>query len=597
MKHSIKYSIKSQITAVTVTITLFITILMASVFYFTFQSLLQKSLIQSAQFSLRQALTPVTNNLESMMNLSTWANTNMKILSYFSGTDKDNSGKLDAYNRLDEEYKNHKSSDYISRIIISDYEGHFIQEVRTVMDTSAQDAQIAAALPCFDTLLSAPSFEWVGIIDDPHSNVEGRQVIPLVRPLYSTYSSKVIGWTYLAISSSLITDALKDYPLQEDSSLYLTVGEKTYLIKGTALTELSPSYQIITSGDNSYLIENEQGERHTIVTVSTLDGWYLSQSLSMQEFASQKRVYYILLIAACLVMLGLGIILVLFLNRIINVPIRAISKKVDAISQGDFSYDASIEWDHELGDIGKGINRLSRDVVTLMETRIEDEKQKKELEYQILQSQINPHFLYNTLNSIKWMATIQNATGIAEMTTSLARLLKSISKGTRQLIPLKEELSLLKDYILIQNYRYGGIVSVTYSVEDDDLLEYVIPKLTLQPIVENAIFHGIEAKGENGQITVAFHQEEQTLHIDITDNGVGMSEELIERVLTGNEDDSKTDYFRKVGIHNVDLRLKHTFGEAYGIRIASKEGEYTTMTMILPLRKEGDFHDEASNCR
>lgn len=591
-----KRSIKSQITVAAVTITLFITFFMASVCYFTFQSLLQRSLIQSAQFNLKQTLNPVNTNLELIMNLSTWANSNSKILSYFSGTQRSNFGKLEAYSRLNEEYKNCKAGDYISRIIISDFEGHFIQEVRTVVDTSAEDAVIAVSLPCFDTLLSAPSFEWVGILDDPHSKTAGKQIIPIVRPLYSSYSSDIIGWTYVSVSSSLVTDALKNYPLSSDSALYLTVGAKTYLVEGSTLTELSPSYKILKEEKDCCLIQGSDGKKHTIVTVKGIDGWYLSQQLSGQESASQKRVYYSLLFIACLIVLCLGIVLVMFLNRIINVPICAISKKMTEISQGDFSRDPSIEWEHELGDIGRGINRLSRDVVTLMESRIEDEKQKKELEYQILQSQINPHFLYNTLNSIKWMATIQNATGIAEMTTALARLLKSISKGTRELIPLKEELELLKDYVLIQNYRYGGIVSVAYSIPDEALLEYMIPKLTLQPLVENAIFHGIEAKGENGQITVAFHTEEQTLRIDITDNGVGMSPELIEKVLSGTAENSKNDFFRKVGIHNVDLRLKHTFGEVYGIRIDSKEGEYTTMTILIPPRKEDDFHDKALNC-
>ncbi len=581
-----RHSIKSQITLATVIITLFITFLMASICYFTFQSLLKTSLIQSTQFSLRQAFTPINTNLENLMRLSAWANENPKILSYFSGSQQNNSNKLDAYNRLNEEYKSNKANDYISRIIISDIEGHFIQEVRTVMDTSAQDAIIASSLSCFNTLLSAPSFEWVGIIDDPHTKSPGKQVIPLIRPLHHSYRSDMIGWIYLAISTSLITDALKNYPLHADSDLYLTVGEKTYLVENNSLLEIIPSYQLISQSENSVLVEDHNGKRHTIVSINGIEGWYLSQSLSEQEFSSQKQVYYTLLLIACFIIFGLGILLTLFLNRIINVPIRSISKKMNEISQGNFSYDPSIEWEHELGDIGKGINRLSKDVVTLMDKRVEDEKQKKELEYQILQSQINPHFLYNTLNSIKWMATIQNATGIAEMTTSLARLLKSISKGTRQLIPIREELELLKDYVLIQNYRYGGIVKVDYSIPDETLLGYVIPKLTLQPIVENAIFHGIEAKGENGIITVTLYKKEQDLYIDITDNGIGMSPELINQVLSGSSEDAKSDFFRKVGIHNVNLRLKYTFGENYGIQIHSKEGEYTTMIIILPLRKE-----------
>lgn len=525
------------------------------------------------------------------MDLCTWADDTPRIASYFSGSQRNNTGKLDAFSRMSEEYKNNKANDYISRIIISDTNGHFIQEVRNVTDTSASDAKIASSLPCFETLLSASSFEWVGIIEDPHAKFPGKQILPFVRPMHHLYRSDVIGWTYLAVSTTLITDRLKDYPLPSDSSLYLTLGKTTYLVEGTSLIEITPSYQIIATEENACLIEDSSGKRHTIVSINGIDGWHLSQSLSEQEFSSQKRVYYALLLMACLIILGLGIALVLFLNRIINIPIRSISKKLSAISAGDFSCDPEIEWEHELGTIGKGINRLSRDVVTLMDKRIEDEKQKKELEYQILQSQINPHFLYNTLNSIKWMATIQNANGIAEMTTSLARLLKSISKGTRQLIPIKEELSLLQDYVLIQNYRYGGIVEVSYSIPDTTLPDYVIPKLTLQPIVENAIFHGIEAKGENGLITVSLHQEGSDLYIDITDNGVGMSKELITQVLSGAIHDAKSDFFRKVGIHNVDLRLKYTFGSNYGLRIDSKEGEYTTMTVVLPLRKEKNNYD------
>lgn len=591
MKHSIKF----RITAVTVAVTLFIAFLVASVCYVTFQSLLQQSLIQSTQFSLRQAFTPVSKQLEALMDLSTWADSNTKILSWLSGSRRSNTDKLEAYSRLNEEYQNNKAWDYISRVIISDFDNHFIQEVRIVMDTSAQDSRIASSLPFFEELLLAPSFEWAGIIEDPHAKAVGKQIIPLIRPVYSSYSSDIVGWTYVAVSASLITDALKSYPLPADSSLYLTVGGKRYLVGGTALTEITSSYQVREQTDSYYLVEDEQGVRHTMVTVGGVDGWYLSQSLSALELSAQKQVYYLLLLISCLVILGLGIILAFFLNRMITTPIRAIRKKISGISHGDFSYDASIEWEHELGDIGRGINRLSHDVVNLMESRIRDEKQKKELEYQILQSQINPHFLYNTLNSIKWMATIQNAAGIAEMTTSLARLLKSISKGSRQLIPIRDELALLKDYVLIQNYRYGGIVDISYSIPDESLLDYVIPKLTLQPIVENAIFHGIEAKGAQGQIQVVFRQEGQNLSIDITDNGVGMSEELITQVLSGTEDDSRTDYFRRVGIHNVNLRLKHTFGESYGIRIASQVGVYTTMTIMLPLRREEDFHDEAAD--
>lgn len=130
---------------------------------------------------------------------------------------------------------------------------------------------------------------------------------------------------------------------------------------------------------------------------------------------------------------------------------------------------------------------MSQDLAALIQKRIQDEKERKDLEYRILQSQINPHFLYNTLNSIKWMATIQGASGISEMTTALARLLKSISKGSHNRITLREELNLVKDYFLIQQYRYGGSISLECEISEEALYDCLIHRFTLQPLIENAL--------------------------------------------------------------------------------------------------------------
>ena len=288
----------------------------------------------------------------------------------------------------------------------------------------------------------------------------------------------------------------------------------------------------------------------------------------------------------CAVILSLGFFMVYSLTKTINQPVSKIQKKIHEIAHGVFSRDDSIEWNHELGDIGRGINSLSRDVVSLMEKRIDDEKQKKDLEYQILQSQINPHFLYNTLNSIKWMATIQGVTGIAEMTTALARLLKRVAKGNSAMIPLKEELDLVKDYFLIQQYRYGGSISIEYNIESEDLYQCMIHRFSLQPIIENALFHGIEPKGSAGKITVDVHVQDREdgkdLNISVTDNGVGMTKETIEKALHQSPAKKSADFFRQVGIANVNQRIQYDYGPGYGISIESEPGVYTTMTILIP---------------
>lgn len=221
--------------------------------------------------------------------------------------------------------------------------------------------------------------------------------------------------------------------------------------------------------------------------------------------------------------------------------------------------------------------------VYLLERRLSAERKRKNLEYQVLQNQINPHFLYNTLNSIKFMAEAQGARGISEMTTALSRLLRSISKGTSQRVSIKEEMDLVKDYFTIQNYRYGGMISFYIEVTDDEIFNCDIIKFTLQPIVENAIFHGIEPKGGTGEIHVkaAFSEDKKEILISVTDNGVGMDRDKIEGIFSGKVS-SKAEFFKEIGITNVHARLKYEFGEKYGITIDSKLGEYTTMCVHLP---------------
>jgi two-component system sensor histidine kinase YesM len=217
-----------------------------------------------------------------------------------------------------------------------------------------------------------------------------------------------------------------------------------------------------------------------------------------------------------------------------------------------------------------GINRMAREITLLMDKTIADEKNKKDLEYRMLQNQITPHFLYNTLNSIKWMATIQNAGGIAEMTTALSRLLQTVSKDIRKVVPLRDELSLLNDYLIIQKYRYGDSVTLEKEIADESLLDTPIPRFTLQPLAENAIFHGIEPKGSGTIVVKVTENKNDTgaseVLVSITDNGIGI----------------KADVIAGMGIHNVDERLRYAFGEAYGLCVESEEGKYTSITIRLP---------------
>ncbi len=617
-------TIRGRIIAMTAGITLIITFITVAVCFSVFQSFLHRNQIQTAEFNLQLAANSISSDMEDILYLNGWCRSNNLVLGYlesFMGKERmtyasrEDKGlrtvALSTFDRVKEEYMVTRSKKHITRLIIStDNSNNLLQLVSSSDESSPHNISRLVSADFYSYLYNSPDYQWVGFVDDPFFNkVTAELIIPIVRPVYQSYNSDIIGWTYMSVSSSLLTDYFRSYPLADDSTLYFSMGERFYRLDGNHFVEAPVDFtvesdisqNVLDSKTKAQTIRMADGSHRTLVSRELeakrgveLKGWVLYQVLSEQQLNAQRRVYFLLIFAICLVILSLGGALMYLLNRTISQPVAQVKRKIDAISAGDFSRDESIEWDHEIGDIGKGINDLSRSVVTLMDKRVADEQQKKDLQYQILQSQINPHFLYNTLNSIKWMATIQGASGIAEMTTALARLMKSIAKGTGSLVTLKEELDLVKDYFLIQQYRYGGSISIEYQMESEDLYQCTIHRFSLQPIIENALFHGIEPKGAAGKIVVDARRVDgpdgvADLQISITDNGIGMTPEMIEKVLSSNDTGkTKADFFKQVGIHNVNQRIKYDFGPEYGITIESVPGEYTTMRILIPCVTAGE---------
>lgn len=607
--------------AATVSVTLLIALITVIVCFLSFRSFFIRNQIQTSEFNLQVVATNVSSDMKTISDFSKWCCSNQYIINYlerFKDKEKlavvSKSDKalrqvtMTSYDRLKEEYYATQHYGYITRLIIaSNNTNNYLQILADSGNTTAYQVSSLPSSSLFQTASQTPNRIWSGVADDPfYTKAENRLILPIVRSISNNYNSDTIGWIYMSVSTNVILDYLKNFPLPDDSQLYLTIYDTFYRIEDGQIVESQPDYTIrketshdrLDSGTQIHEIRMHDGDTRTLVTRTLGEpGWYIHQTLSRQELNQQRQVYVLLLLGIGLFILSLGLILLFFLNRTINQPVAMVQKKMDKIAHGDFSRDSSIEWDHEIGDIGKGINHLSEEIVTLMNKRIDDEKQKKDLEYQILQSQINPHFLYNTLSSIRWMATIQGASGIAEMTAALARLMKHVSKRTAATIPLSEELDLVKDYFLIQKYRYGGSISIEYHVESEDLYSCKIHRFSLQPIIENALFHGIEPKGEAGKITVDIrHQNQngrQDVLISITDNGVGMTPETIERVLHGPDNTSKAEFFRHVGIKNVSQRIQYEFGPEYGISIESQPGVYTVMKLLIPNIREQSHEQES----
>lgn len=590
-------TIRQQLLLITLSFSILMGAVISFACYYTYHRFLKRSLIQTTDTELLFLSDYIDNELNNIDELVRYCQTNSKINAFVESSDNASTRKrIEAYEALAEYCQTNTSSSYLHRVVITNLAERYIQVVAANYSSTAN---IAHSLPeqAFYEELLAPDYEDynIGFLPDVFYPGRTKTITPLLKPITYKFSSSLGGYIFIEVSDDLFADALSNTYSGDGGLLYLTLGEHTYLYTDGTFTEadcdytlLSPSAYTVESTNASVSHIRDSGGTEYVVVTEELkhSGCYVSQLISPEQMYPNQPGFLLLLMLIFLLLLASGILLNRLLDRTINLPVAQIKRRLIRISEGDFSRDTSIEWAHEFGDIGKGVNDLAENVDRMIQTTLADEKQKRDLEYKLLQSQINPHFLYNTLNSIKWMATIQGATGIMEMTTALSRLLKSIAKGTKLLIPLREELALVQDYFTIQQYRYGGTIHMTVTVDDDTLLGCPIIKFTLQPLVENAIFHGIEPTGTSGEITLHLYPAgENDLRIDITDTGVGMSEEKITRILN-DESVNTSDFFKEIGISNVHKRLQYEFGSSYGITITSKLGEYTTMSILIPRQKE-----------
>ena len=608
-----KNSIQRRIVILTLSSILIMCMIVSLASFFIFRNYLSTALVNSAESNLKMLTDSINSDLESIYRMARFCQGSSDISEYIKASPDPGSVKSVAtYDRLYEEYLNNSANGYIPRVVVAAND-NYIQACQTSFSTSINLAEAIPKLSYFESLLSYDGYDYSeGILTDPFLYGKPRAIIPIIRPITYKFNSDQGGYLYMEISADLFTGAFSSYYMEEGSRLFLTMPGHVYLLGDGTAAEVSPDFTVLKDNSASSLtgatileVNTDLGKETTISIPLVMEGCYLTQTVSGKEISRQQKSFIMILAAIIIAMMGIGILLVAQMDKYVHKPLKQLREKIARTSAGDFSRDASIEWNHELGDIGRGINDLSESVLDLMERRVEAEKQKRDLEYKMLQSQINPHFLYNTLNSIKMMASIQGATGIRDMTTSLASLLRSISKGTSLLVPISEELSLLKDYFTIQNYRYGGMIQFLETLNPAELGSCLILKFTLQPLVENAIFHGLEPKGGVGNISVAVtyvkdldaspchssllgHDfDSHDICVEVKDDGVGMSPDKAAQLTSEDAaDKNKSEFFKEIGMANVHKRLKYEFGEAYGIFIDSAENEYTSVKVIIPQRRD-----------
>ncbi|EGT3616542.1 sensor histidine kinase [Clostridium perfringens] len=403
--------------------------------------------------------------------------------------------------------------------------------------------------------------------------------ICIVTPVKQDRST--VGYVFMAIKNEVFASSFSLLNMGNGSETFIIDEENNIIISENNINRdfiLNQPYlnKFLENKDSKNTVRKILiNEENYVATYRKLKGfnWYIA-SITPYDFInsdiqSLRKEMIIISVLFILVIL----IFSYFLYSSIKVPLYKLLNKMKRVSKGDLTVEVDDFYKDEIGVISDNFDSMLRRVNELIKKTKLQEIEKRDLEIRMLQAQINPHFLFNTLNSLKWTALMNQDYTVSEGLSSLAELLRNTIIDKNELVTIKEELDNIKNYVVIQKIRYGNSFDVEYEV-DENLLDNKVIKFILQPIVENSIIHGIDENKENQKIIIKVTEEDGEILISIKDNGKGFNskEKVKDNKLSG------------IGWNNVDERIKLTFGVGYGTTINSEVNKGTVVRIIIPKR-------------
>lgn len=412
-----------------------------------------------------------------------------------------------------------------------------------------------------------------------------RDILVLGRRIYEQYSkSRVIGYTLISIDEKIFSKTVLEPVGLADSSnimymnmdgMVLSSWDRNVSLGQTVDSELLENIQEKLPARKASFSIHKDGEEQLVTYIFNKN---LNQLFvyTMPYHYINSEVYVmlrrILIVAFLLVVLCIGIVAMVYLG--ITSPIRSMLDFCKELSRGNLSVRISDKHKDELSDLSKSMNHMADTIQHLMEQQKDQEKKKREMELQMLQYQLNPHFLFNTLNSLRFVAAMHKDQIVSDGIQALSSLLQNTLTNKNEYITIKEELENLENYFSILRIRYAGSFEYSFHVEDDELLTCLVPKLILQPLAENSVMHGSSDDGSIMEIQITLWEENGHIVIELNDDGKGF--EVTQESLAPHKER------RKIGISNVNDRIQLNFGREYGLHIDSHPGEGTTCTLTLP---------------
>jgi two-component system sensor histidine kinase YesM len=401
----------------------------------------------------------------------------------------------------------------------------------------------------------------------------------------------------------IISEPVKHYQdiliarANNSDSLGFIVDEKGRIL-GNNEGDIDETYKFIKPGLNREIDTfnwEVKGEKAIVSTYSLpLTGWQVLQVVPHKGvFESltniQNKVMTVLIVS-----MVVFIAVIILFSSMLTGPLRALRKSMKQVEEGNLNVSCTIHTKDEVGLLGQSFNKMISQMKENIKREILLEKNKEKAKLEALQAQINPHFLYNTLNTIRWMSVMAGTKNITEMLMSLGRLLDmSIHRGQEE-ITLEEELQNVRSFLTIQKYRFGDSITITEDI-DPATLQYAVPKLSLQPLVENIYNHGLFLDG--GTLEIRTKTTEGLVIIDVIDNGKDMDDEKAKEIMA-KLNKEKHDRFSGIGLKNVHQRIQMMFGKEYGLTI-NRNGleEKTYVSLTLHAREIVNQNDSSSNIK
>ncbi|AFH61763.1 sensor histidine kinase [Paenibacillus caseinilyticus] len=417
----------------------------------------------------------------------------------------------------------------------------------------------------------------------------GIPVFGVGRTVKEVETGRIIGVMFIEVRGKVLTDTLGEMRFGRTGYTYLVDEGNRFAYHGD--TSLYGQRSALQLPGQTEVLEVE-GRQQMVIPAELGNGWKVTGIVPLEELVAGTVEIRDLTVW---IALGSGVVALImgyYVAQRIGRPLVHLSQLMHRGETGDLTVRSPIQGRNEIGRLSRSFNKMIARIQQLIERIAEEESEKKKAEIRALRYQINPHFLYNTLNTIRWMAKLQRTDDVAAMISTLVHILESSLERTGPIVTLGEELQLLEKYMIIQQYRYNN--GVTLSVQcPQELSGLTMPRMLLQPVVENAIFHGIAPRDDKGSVGITVYRQGEDAVIVIEDDGVGIPAEKLPYLL-GGAGGSRTGGMTRIGLSHVHQTLQLYYGSDYGVTVESREGTGTRVQLTFPIRQKEDAYVQSS---